>query len=136
MSISYKSVYHLLDTYYLRRSLNGLINSSSIFSASTTFASLNEDYAFLEVMIEKRDYYNDNYVFFVSNKPSDAPIVLAANKDLNVIELAILAIKTKGVIPVRLFRELIVSLSTYDSSIDVKAELDCFNIFYSTNSLH
>jgi len=56
INLSFKSVYHLLDRFYTRRSLNGFIYNDipdNVFEASKLFAIQQEDYKYLDVMVFK-----------------------------------------------------------------------------------
>lgn len=97
MQISYKAVYHLLERYYLRRSLNSLVEENitdDVFKFSQLFALKQEDYTYMEVMVEKREMLNSKYAFFTNLKGGSHPVVLEKDKDFTLLEFAALNLTT------------------------------------------
>lgn len=90
MRISYKAVYHLLEDFYPRRSLNTFLEEipQDIFRASLLFAKQNEDYEYLDVMITQRERLDNEYAMFIA--PHSSPIILRKNVDLTLLEFAFL----------------------------------------------
>lgn len=94
MVISYRAVYSLLDKFYIRRSLQGFINDyigADIFNSSILFAHELEDYQYLDVMVTKREYISNKYVFFV--RDAELPLVIETEKDFSLYEFALLCQK-------------------------------------------
>lgn len=94
MRIPYKAVYHLLDRFYARRSdLGEYLDkeiASEIFKGSILFAHKNEDYQYLNVMIEDKETYTKECIFFTNMKIQEHPIVLIKDNDLTFMEFALL----------------------------------------------
>ena len=92
MLISHKAAYHLLGRFYVRRSLKELIKKDippNTFESAKVFAYANEDYHFLEVMVENIDDYDKNWAIFYdqSGKP---PYILQNKKGLTLVDFALL----------------------------------------------
>lgn len=99
MKISYKAVYHLLETKYHRRSLNYFIEtdlSEGVYDASLIFAHMHEDYKYLSVMVENRDINDADFVFF-TNLTATHPIIISKNEHLSLGEFAILEKKCDSI---------------------------------------
>lgn len=115
MQITYKAAYTLLDTFYIRRTLQGYINDyipPNMFESSVLLAHRIEDYLYLDVMVSKKDYLSNKYAIFV--KDNEMPIVLELDKDLSLMEFAILS--TKTCIPVEEYKVVV------ESTADGKGE--------------
>lgn len=97
MHISYKATYALLDRHCARRTLNSFISNDvedSVFESSKLFAHLKEDYGYLSVMVEGRESYNKEFIFFT--RPDIVhPIVVLKDIEITMLEFAALSIKSQ-----------------------------------------
>lgn len=131
MFISYKAVYHLLEDYFLRRSLNQLFSTKKdeqIFESSKVIAMALEDYSYLDIMVNKKDLLDQKYCLFIrENEKDNFPLILEKNKKINIVELAIISRKCPF-IPEQKFYDIIesTSLNNHTSSKQTKEAFDSF----------
>jgi hypothetical protein len=112
MKISYQATYFLLEKYFARvSSIDEFLEdhvSSDIFSASVLFAKEQEDYRYLSTMISGKSE-SDNFVFFTNFKSDHPPIVIEKDKDLSLLEFALL--QNKCGIHIEEFKSVVESTS-------------------------
>lgn len=92
MRVTYKAICNLLNNSYAIRSLNEYIHQDTtddMLNSSILFARDKEQYRYLTVMVEKRADLDSKFTLFISPN-SGHPIVLIKDRDLTIVELAIL----------------------------------------------
>lgn len=110
MVISYRAVYTLLETSYIRCSLEGYINDyihKDIFKSSLLLAKAIEDYEYLDVMVTKKDTISKEFVMFV--RGGELPLTLEVNKSFSMLELSILY--TKCSVNIEHFKTLVYDIA-------------------------
>lgn len=86
--LSYKAIYHLVDTYYVRRSVAGVIDHYSEHQQKAIeTAHVIEDYSFLQVLVNDRNNYEEQYAIFMNPKVH-LVTMLEKDKDLSIPEFA------------------------------------------------
>jgi hypothetical protein len=106
MLISYKAVYHLIDRFYARKSLQGIIDDcKDYFDEAIDKAKELEDYAFLETLINQKDSLNEEFVVFFNYK-NRLPTVLNKDEDLSLEAFAYLCVDCTD-IPFTEFRDIV-----------------------------
>ncbi len=127
MIISYKSVYFLLDRFFLRKSLDSVLRdySADIFDAAKLFAETEQDYDYLNVMVNKREYFNQDYILFYQPL-KNLPITLKKDSDLTILEFAILFCKCD--IDISEFRN-IVEAQAEGNGVSSQEQISLFNTY-------
>ena len=97
--LSFKSVYHLLDRYYLRKTLNSFVftdTAENVFDSSKLFAIQEQDFVYMDIMVTKRDDLDKKYILFLDGK-HNVPFVFERDKDFSILEFAILSKKCEDI---------------------------------------
>ncbi len=108
MLISYKAAYHLIDRFYTRKSLDGIINDcKDYYNEAIDTAKELEDYVFLESFINQKDSLNNEFIIFFNYK-NRLPTILNKDEDLSLEAFAYLCVDCND-IPLVEFKEVVIA---------------------------
>jgi hypothetical protein len=111
MLISYKAAFHLIDRFYVRKSLNGfIIDCAAYFEEALEKAKELEDYSFLNSLVTQRETLDKEFTIFFNYK-NLLPTVLNKDEDLNIAAFAFLCVDCID-IPSAEFRDVVIAQAT------------------------
>ena len=137
IKISYKAAYYLLENNFRRRSIEEILKRdipTNVFDSSLLFAMSQQDYLYLETMVNKRGVNDKDFVLFVDHTNENRPIVLKQNNDLTLLEFAILSVMCENKIHPNYFVN-VVEAQADGKKADGKNDIDTSECIVAFNML-